>query len=164
MKKILTFAYICIFLLSTIYLSRPAPITSDIINNAPLFNVLAVKDNEYRMLRLVEALESPSDYAFYLNESEITLDVGDIHTIRVINTEGSKQRITFFYSNSYMSKSTYDVHDNKITPVEYQLTSSIGHAFIYLIALLFSVTIAPFASRFTLWLFNILRNTKGHTL
>lgn len=152
MKSILTVIIFCIFVVALFKVTQPAAVTSDFAEKAPLFFVLAKRDGQYEVLRLSDALASREQYLFHLDEAEIRLDTGGIYLITVLDSIGERQRIRFYYSDTYVSQSIYEVSDNTITPVEYRLLSSIGHGGLYLLIIAVSAFVAPLGSHFLVWL------------
>lgn len=130
--------------------TQPAPVTSNFAEKAPRFYVLGSSEGKYEMLSLSDAITKTDKYQYHLDKDEITLNVGDVHSIRVLGNFENKQRIAFYYSNTYTSESIYEVSGNDITPIEYRITSSIGHVVIYAGIVLASMVIAPIASRLLL--------------
>jgi hypothetical protein len=151
MKSIVNILLIALCMIAAHFFAQAPAVTSNFKMDAPRFYVLGKKEGKYEMMRLSKVKEKAGAYKFHLDENAITLDVGDVHTIEVIETTDNKQRIRFFYSNTYMSESTYDVIDNNVIPIKYRITSSIGHAMIYMFAFIASIILAPMMSSCIFW-------------
>lgn len=116
------------------FLTRPPLVTGDFSNVASRrFSIATVEQvdgqHQYGRQTLESVLErnpaSPS-FGFLLPEEGVVIDTGDIHRANVIEDHGDWQLIEFFYSNSHTSRSTYRAYADRIEPVSYQMTSSIG--------------------------------------
>jgi len=66
--------------------------------------------------------------AYLLPQQRVTIDVGDIHHATVIEDHDDWQLIEYDYSNTYMATSVYRAYTDRIEPVSYQMTSSVGDA------------------------------------
>lgn len=81
---------------------------------------------------------------FLLPQKEISIVHGDFHRAKVIEDHGDWQIIEFYYSNTHNSTSRYKAYADRIEPISYLVTFSIGHMMlliilvvpIYLLALL----------------------------
>ena len=91
------------------------------------------QNREYKVFSL-EALKSGnidlSDIIFLLPEKAITINVGDIHHVKILEDHGEWQLVAFNYSNTRTSTSKYRAYDDRIEPVSYKLTSHVGQAFL----------------------------------
>lgn len=158
MRTTLKITFFFILVVGLMQLVKGPVVTSNFASEAPRFYVLGVKEGEYKMLLLSEAYDNPDGFQFHLNKEKVLLDVGDIHSIRVLEDTEKKQRIGFYYSNSYMSESIYDVTDNKVTPIEYRITGSIGYGLVYFFIFIASLIIAPLLSKLVFWQLAKYRN------
>ncbi|MFC1815547.1 hypothetical protein ACFL0M_06275 [Thermodesulfobacteriota bacterium] len=87
---------------------------------------------EYKVFSL-ETLRSGnvdlSNITFLLPEKAITINVGDIHHVKILEDHGEWQLVAFNYSNTRTSTSTYRAYNDRIEPVAYKLTSFVGQVF-----------------------------------
>ena len=108
------------------------------------FSIAAVSTDDsgevaYRSLNL-EILNS-GDYdttnlSFLLDQPSVTINVGDIHRAEVLEDHGEWQLVAFHYSNTRTSTSIYRAYPDRVEPVSYRLTSSVGHMFMAIIFLI----------------------------
>ena len=91
-----------------------------------------VEEGSYRVFNL-EHLNSGkidlTDITFLLPQKSITIYVGDIHSAEILEDNGEWQLVAFYYSNTRTSTSIYRAYQDRIEPVSYRLTSSVGHMF-----------------------------------
>ena len=89
-------------------------------------------DYRYRVINL-ERLNAGnldlSDITFLLPQESISIYVGDIHDAEILEDHGDWQLVAFYYSNTRTSTSIYRAYPNRIEPVSYRVTSSVGHFF-----------------------------------
>jgi len=161
MQRFVTFLIFALLMTATyIYFRQPA-VTSNFDIKAPHFYVLGTKGKKYEMLHLSETAKFMGDgYTFHLEDLKVELNIGDIHRIEVLEEKNGRQRIQFNYSNSYMSASVYDVINNEVVPVSYRVLSSVGHGFIYIIALVVFSVFAPLVSRSIFWIIKLRKDTQ----
>jgi len=92
-----------------------------------------VTDNRpYRVLNLERLNAGELDLSgitFLLPQPTITINVGDIHRAEVLEDHGAWQLVAFHYSNTRTSTAVYRAYADRIEPVSYRLTSSVGHVF-----------------------------------
>lgn len=147
MKRVIKFllsAILFVILMGTMLAFSEGPaVTSNFETGAPNFHVLGVKNGNYETLLLKDVLDGQEAYRFRLQESEYKLAAGGDDKVEVLQSTPDKQRIRYFYSNTYMSESIYDVEGNTVTPVEYRLLGSIGHFGLYLLFLAVALAVAP---------------------
>lgn len=106
--------------------------------------------------RLNPELPSPR---FLLPEPRITIDVGDIHHAEVLEEHGDWQLIEFNYSNTYMATSIYRAYADRVEPVSYQMTSSVGDAMVAMM-----LTIVAVALYLLAVLINFIRNRRARKI
>ena len=92
----------------------------------------ASEDDNYRVFNL-ERLNAGkldlTDVTFLLPQASVTLYVGDIHSAEILEDHGEWQLVAFYYSNTRTSTSIYRAYRNRVEPVSYTVTSSVGHFF-----------------------------------
>ncbi len=151
MSKFLTVIIFFIIMFISFQITKPDPVTSNFSEEAPRFYVLGFIDGNYEMVRLTDV--SKKEYDFHIADKEkVILDVGDIHTINVLENSENKQKIQFNYSNTYTSESLYEVSNNTITPIQYRMVSSIGYMVVYVFNFIVSIILAKVLSRLIIWL------------
>lgn len=99
-------------------------------------------EGPYRVFNL-QGLESGqldlSEITFLLPQQSITINVGDIHRAEILEDHGSWQKVAFHYSNTRTASAIYRAYADRVEPVSYRVTSSVGHLpaaiFLLLIAL-----------------------------
>jgi hypothetical protein len=129
------------------FVTRPPLITEDFPEQVVRsFSVAVVEeaDNgsnyERRTLEIIQERNTDSrPYRYLLPERNITIDNGDIHHATVIEDNGASQLIEFNYSNTYMATSIYRAYEDRVEPVSYQMTSSVGDV---MMAMVFTVVAA----------------------
>ena len=90
------------------------------------------QEPEYKVFNLDNLTSGKIDLSnitFLLPGKVMTIDVGDIHHVEVLEDHGDWQLVAFNYSNTRMSISTYRAYDDRIEPVSYKLTSHVGQVF-----------------------------------
>jgi len=116
--------------------TRPALITEDFsgpTSHSFSVAVVAETDGGYRYGRqTLDTIrerdpELPS-LRYLLPQQRVTIDVGDIHHATVLEDHDDWQLIEYDYSNTYMATSVYRAYADRIEPVSYQMTSSVGDA------------------------------------
>ena len=146
------------------FVTRPPLITEDFAGQtARSFSVAIVEEAdagyEYgrRTLEIIRGRdpELPS-FGFLLPEQRITINVGDIHHAAIIEDHGDWQLIEFNYSNTYMATSIYRAYADRIEPVSYQVTSSVGD-----VMMAVAVTIVAVLLYLLAWLVNFFRNRRA---
>ena len=84
---------------------------------------------DYRVFNL-ERLDAGNldltDLSFLLPQKSITINVGDIHNAEILEDHGDWQLVAFYYSNTRTSTSIYRAYQDRIEPVSYRVTSSVG--------------------------------------
>ena len=148
---VLTVSLFVMFFYLSINLAKDPPVTSNFDEYAPYFHVLGIKNGKYEVLYLNKVPKEQGDYSFRLNESEQRIELADQSYAEVLENSGGVQRVKLFYSNTYMTESIYDVSENAIQPVKYQVLGSIGHVGIYLVIIVISAVAASLLSRFTVY-------------
>ena len=147
------------------FVTRPLLITDDF--SAPTsrsFSIAIIKetDSGYTFgARKLETIrerdpELPS-FQYLLPQEEITIDVGDIHRARILEDHDDWQLVEFNYSNTYMATSIYRAYDDRIEPVSYQMTASIGDAVMGTAVTVLAVLLYALAL-----LINFLRNRRAN--
>lgn len=146
------------------FVTRPPLITEDFFNEpvSRQFSVATVRmigsDREYgRWVLAGVATRDASDaeISFLLPEPEITIYVGDIHHASILEDHADWQLIEFNYSNTYMATSIYRAWADRVEPVSFQVTSSVGDVF-----LLFALTVVALSVYLLLVLVNFFRNRR----
>lgn len=92
----------------------------------------ANEEDNYRVFNLERLNAGGLDFTnltFLLPQKSITLYVGDIHSAEILEDHGEWQLVAFYYSNTRTSTSIYRAYRDRIEPVSYTLTSSVGHVF-----------------------------------
>lgn len=91
-----------------------------------------VEGGKYRVFNL-ERVNSGnldlSDITFLLPQKSITIYVGDVHSAQILEDHGEWQLVAFYYSNTRTSTSIYRAFQDRVEPVSYRITSSVGHFF-----------------------------------
>jgi len=116
------------------FVTRPPLITEDFSENvARSFSIAIVEESTdgavYGRRTLETVLERGAElrpYRYLLPERQITINNGDIHHATVLDDNGESQLIEFNYANTYMATSVYRAYEDRIEPVSYQMTSSVG--------------------------------------
>ena len=93
-----------------------------------------------------------SSRGFLLPEPTITINVGDIHRAEVLDDHGAWQLVAFYYSNTRTSTSIYRAYEDRIEPVSYRRTSSVGHLFAATLLLVPALLASAVTSRTFNWL------------
>ncbi len=149
----LTFIVIYGLCLIVLYFATTQTRTEDFTGRiAHEFAIAAVAGSDggtYRVLNL-ERLNAGNidltDLSFLLPKKSITINAGDIHSAEVLEDHGDWQLIAFYYSNTRTSTSVYRAYQDRIEPISYRVTSSVGQflgALTLLVpALLLSIMIA----------------------
>lgn len=123
------------------FVTRPPMITADFSDSvASRFSVATVAEMadgfEYSILHLSSIRERHLRrpvLRFMLPEPRITINVGDIHHARILEDHGDWQLIEFSYSNTYMATSIYRAYFDRVEPVSFQVTSSVGDVFMVML-------------------------------
>ncbi len=123
------------------FATRPPLITDDFSGDvARRFSVATVRETdagfEYGTVRLETVLERHPElpsFGYVLPEQRITIDVGDIHHAVVEEDHGDWQLIEFNYSNNYRATSIYRAYADRVEPISYQMTSSVGDVFLVML-------------------------------
>ena len=109
---------------------------------------------EYRALNL-EILNADNydttNLSFLLPQASVTIDVGDIHEAEVLEDHGDWQLVAFHYSNTRTSTSVYRAYADRIEPVSYRLTSSVGHVFMAVFLLIPALVATWIVSAIIAW-------------
>lgn len=157
----LTFIIIYCLFLTVMYLTSTPTLTTNFSGRtAHEFSVAGVARNylsdedRYRIFNL-ERLNSGNidviNITYLLPETPITIYVGDIHKAEILEDHGEWQLVAFHYSNTRTSTSVYRAFDDRIEPVSYALTSSVGHVFgamvLFLPAVLLSAVVTAIRKR-----------------
>jgi len=103
-------------------------VTGEVTNNRP-----------YRVLTLGQLNSTEpdlSDITFLLPRPTITINVGDIHRVEILENHDDWQLVAFHYSNTRTSTAIYRAYTDRVEPVSYRVTSSAAHLF-YAVLLLF---------------------------
>jgi hypothetical protein len=150
------------------FVTRPPVITEDFSGQvARSFSVAIVVEEtddgslyERRTLEIIlEQDTGLRPYRYLLPERNITIDNGDIHHATVIEDNGESQLIEFNYSNTYMATSIYRAYEDRIEPVSYQITSSVGD-----VMMATAVTVVAVLLYLIAVLVNFIRNRRSkHT-
>ena len=118
------------------FVTRPPLITEDFSEQTSRsFSVAIIEASnagyEYgrRTLEVIRERDPElHSFSYLLPEQQITITVGDIHHATIIEDHGDWQLIEFNYSNTYIATSIYRAYEDRIEPVSYQMTSSVGDA------------------------------------
>ena len=135
----LTFILIYGLCLIVLYFTSTPTQTTDFVDRtAHEFTVAGVvrsnlnEGEDYRVFNL-ERLNAGSidltGITFLLPQRSITINVGDIHRAEILEDHGEWQLVAFHYSNTRTSTSIYRAYQDRIVPVSYRLTSSVGQFF-----------------------------------
>ena len=148
------------------FVTRPPLITDNFPEQtARSFSVAVVEETddgyEYgrRTLQTIQERdpELPS-FRYLLPEQRITINVGDIHHATIIEDHGDWQLIEFDYANTYMATSIYRAYANRIEPVSYQMTASVGDAMMAMMVTAIAVLLYLLAA-----LINFVRNRRANS-
>lgn len=146
------------------FVTRPPLITGSFPDNvARNFSIAIVEEDTdgvvYGRRTLESVLEGNAElrpYRYLLPEREITVDVGDIHHATVLEDNGESQLIEFNYSNTYMATSIYRAYEDRVEPVSYQVTASVGDAMMLMALTVVAVLLYSLAQ-----LVNFIRNRRA---
>ncbi len=157
MKSIIRFILTCVLFvvfsaiaLRSEFVQGPT-ITSNFEDKAPHFHVLGFKNGDYEILTLSQAINSNDQFRFHLRATEHRVELGDQSFAELLYEDDGKQRIRVFYNNTYMSESIYEVVQNNVTPLKYQILGSIAYAGVYLIVIAVSLAMASLLSKGIIW-------------
>jgi len=95
-------------------------------------------------------------FRYLLPEQRITINVGDVHHATVIEDHGDWQLIEYDYSNTYIATSIYRAYADRVEPVSYQMTGSVGDAMMAMAVTAIAVLLYLFAA-----LINFVRNRRN---
>jgi hypothetical protein len=145
------------------FVTRPPLITADFSGDVVRrFSIAIIEETddgasyERRTLEIVQENNTDSrPYRYLLPEREITIDNGDIHRATVIEDHNDWQLIEFNYSNTYMATSIYRAYEDRVEPVSYRMTSSVGDAM-----MLMALTIVAALLYSLAQLVNFIRNRR----
>lgn len=90
-------------------------------------------------------------YTFLLPKKEITIRAGDIHRVEILEDNDDWQLVAFYYSNSRTSTSIYRAYANRIEPVSYRVTSSVGQLFTAIFLLLPAIVLSLIIAAIFTW-------------
>jgi hypothetical protein len=149
------------------FLTRPPLITGDFsAQTARSFSIAVVEETddgyEYRRQTLQTIQEREPQLPalrYLLPEQRVTIDVSDIHYATVIEDHGDWQLIEYDYSNTYMATSIYRAYADRIEPVSYQMTGSVGDA-----VMAMAVTVIAVLLYFLATLVNFVRNRRARQI
>ena len=114
----------------------------------------------YRVLNLERLNAGNIDLtglSFLLPEASITINVGDIHRAEILEDHGDWQVVAFYYSNTRTSTSIYRAYQDRIEPVSYRVTSSVGHFFAAMILFVPALVLSALISAMFNWRANRMR-------
>jgi hypothetical protein len=123
------------------FLTLPPAVTEDFSRHSRSFSIAGVRagdaggEVEYLAWTLARVARGPADagVTFLLPEPQVTIDVGDIHRVRVLEEHGDWQLVEYDYANTHTSTSVYRAYRDRVEPVSYRVTSSIAHAFLAMV-------------------------------
>jgi len=148
------------------WVTRPPLITDDF--SEPIsrsFSVAIVEDtgSGFRFGRRTLETTLERDPAlpslrYLLPHDEITIDVGDFHYALILEDHGDWQLVEYDYSNTYMATSIYRAYDNRIEPVSYQVTASVGDAMLLMVFTFAALVLYGLAV-----LINFVRNRRAES-
>lgn len=135
----MTFIVVYGLCLMFLYIASTQKETEDFTGRtAHEFSVAAVgrsspkAEGDYRVVNL-ERLNAGNidltDITFLLPQKSITINVGDIHRAEILEEHRAWQLIAFYYSNTRTSTSIYRAYQDRIEPISYRVTSSVGQFF-----------------------------------
>lgn len=98
--------------------------------------------------KLAETTRPATGFSFLAPSQEVILRSGDVQRVRVLETHADHQLIAFHYANTHSSISTYRAWADRVEPVSYRVTSSVGQVMfaalaivpVWLLALLLTFT------------------------
>lgn len=102
-----------------------------------------------------------TDLTFLLPQESITINVGDIHSAEVLEDHDDWQLIAFYYSNTRTSTSIYRAYPDRIEPVSYRMTSSVGQFFGAITLLVPALVLSILISAILNWRANRMRRTAS---
>jgi len=111
-------------------------------------------DSPYRVLNLQQLTAGNvdlSEITFLLPQPTITINVGDIHRVEVLEFHDDWQLVAFHYSNTRTSTAIYRAYPDRVEPVSYRLTSSAGHLFYAVLLLIPAVFLTWVITTFCNW-------------
>jgi hypothetical protein len=108
-------------------------------------------NQQFRVLNLQQLKSGNADLSeitFLLPRPTITINVGDIHRVEVLEFHDDWQLVAFHYSNTRTSTAIYRAYADRVEPVSYRVTSTVGHlgyaTFLLIPAFMISRIIAGF--------------------
>ena len=132
----MTFVVVYGLCLTVLYFASTQKETEDFTGRtAHEFTVVGVAGSDgnaevdYRVFnleRLIAGNMDLTDLSFLLPQKSITINVGDIHSAKILEDHGDWQLIAFYYSNTRTSTSIYRAYQGRIEPISYRVTSSVG--------------------------------------
>jgi len=151
-------------LVTGFFVTRPPLITENFPEQtARSFSVAVVEEAEdgyeygRRTLQTIQERDPElPPFRYLLPEQRITITVGDIHHATVIEDHEDWQLIEFDYSNTYMATSIYRAYADRVEPVSYQMTASVGDAMMAMAVTAIAVLLYLFAA-----LINFVRNRRN---
>jgi hypothetical protein len=94
-------------------------VTGEVTNNQR-FRVLSLQ-------QLNTGTADLTDITFLLPRPTVTINVGDIHRVEVLEFHDDWQLVAFHYSNTRTATAVYRAFADRVEPVSYRMTSSAGH-------------------------------------
>ena len=146
--------YIVLFVIGFL-LTRPPEITGEfderVARRFPVALVVTDEDSvsyRPRTLEWVRAQESfmPTQ-SFLLPEGRVRMDISDPRTATVLEDHGEWQLIRYNYNNTYTAVSHYRAYANRVEPVSYRMTSSMGDVMLALALIIPAYIVAVLISR-----------------
>jgi hypothetical protein len=146
------------------FVTRPPLITEDFPENVARSFSIAIVEGDVggavygrHTLEIVRERNTElRPYRYLLPEREITINNGDIHHVSVLEDHDDWQLIEFNYSNTYTATSIYRAYEDRIEPVSYQVTGSVGDAIMLMMVTAIAVLLYSLAQ-----LANFIRNRRA---
>lgn len=87
-------------------------------------------NQQFRVFNLQQLNSGKVDLSaitFLLPRPTITIDIGDIHRVEVLEFHDDWQLVAFHYSNTRTATAIYRAYADRVEPVSYRVTSTVGH-------------------------------------
>ena len=123
--------------------------------NGPPVEVRAIS-----LQRLRERQAELDVVTFLLPQPSTVINAGDTHRADVIEDHGTWQLVGFYYSNTRTSTSIYRAYADRIEPLSYRITSSVGQ----MMGAMFALVPALVASLVLVPLVNWIRRRRAARL
>lgn len=142
------------------FVTRSPPVTEDFDDRiARRFSVTYAEVTDRGVVYRVTTLEAVRSrnpelprIDYRLGDSDIRIDVGDVHYVSVIEEHGDWQLVKFVYNNTYMGESIYRAYDGRVEPVSFHMVSHVGQAMAALALVIPAYVLA--------WMIAVFRNFR----